>query len=310
MDALETLVREALAAHAGEAPPPDALSWPPEPHRRQWPYVAIVAAAVAAVAVVLALVRDGGDDTRSQPAGPPPTFAPVPPGMNEVSYHGITLVVPDDVPYGPAAVCSPVGVHSFDPNAGALDCSAPPFGTGKEMRVDLKPYHGTSAELGGPLRPNSTEERDLPGPGVSVTVEALTHDEAQAVIDSIRVTPVDRNGCAATLPALDNAPANELLPGTPASASECYYTADGDSAFLLYSLAIDPGRVPRVVSAIQGLPDGPGVRDRLQRTLHFVFRYPDGSTRVIEEVGVIDPELTDGEHVVHDPDNAVAQAFD
>lgn len=313
MDALEMLVRDALAEHAGEAPSPGRLVLPDGPSRRRWPYVALAAAAVVAVAVGILVVRDGSHS--AAPAAP--RFAPIPPGLNEVSYHGITLQVPDNLPLGPTAGCEHVGVRTFDPHAASVSCghiSIIPAPMEAGTLVVLSPYQDQDLqELGGPLAPRPNQTLDLRRPGVSVYVEAPTRREVRAIIGSVRITPVDRNGCAATLKPLHNPPASSLLPGHPTAAGECVYTDDVASrAFLLQSLRVDPGRVGRLVEAVQELPSGAG-RDDLgfAHVTRYVFGYADGGRRVIEVRTDHHPAtVTDGQHVAHDPDNAIAQAFD
>jgi hypothetical protein len=311
MDALETLVRDALAEHAAEAPAPDRLLAGPhsaERTGRRWPYALAAAAAVAAVAVSAVLLRSGA----SHSSGPatPPTFAPIPPGMNEVSYHGITIQVPDNLPVGPAAVCQPAGVRTYDPHAPQVSCArVPPSSGDGGTIVDLRPI---ALKLGNPRGQRPNQELDLPGPGVSVYVEAPTREQVRTIIASVRVTPIDRNGCAATRPALRNPAAATLLPGNPTAAGECVYTyvASGP-AFLLQSGRVDPDRLRRLTTAIQGLPAGAGVPDAaFSHVTRYVFDFADGSERTIEVRYGHPPTVTDGQHVAHDPDNSIAGAFD
>jgi hypothetical protein len=314
MDALETLVREAFAEHAHEAPGLSQLTVPEGPARRRWPYALLASAVVAAVAVGIAIaIARGGGSNSAAPAAP--SFAPIPPGMNEVSYHGITLLVPDNLPIGSAAMCQQLGVYTLDPHARVVNCAnipvLPPGGT----TVKLIPYD-LYIEQTGP-RPRSTptfKTLDLPKPGVHVEVSAPNAAEVDAILRSIRVTPVDRNGCAATLPVLDNPPAKELLPGTPSAASECIFTTELRSshpAFLLRSLPVDPDRLARLVAAIRGLPAGSSGRSaELPGAARYLFTYADGSTRTINVTRGDDATVTDGQHVAHDPDNSIAQAFD
>lgn len=302
MDALETLVRDALTSHAADAPGPDALTVPDAVPRR-WPYAVLAAAAVLAVAVGVVATRGGGDHHPA--ATPPPTFAPVPQGMNEVSYHGITFDVPDNVPIGPGAICSQIGVHSYDPHAIIPNCPAREPSDG--LIVWLTPYQNRSQELGNPLSRFAQGHRDLRTPGVSVDVEAPTKREVDAVLDSIRVTPLDRNGCAGVPAALHNASANEILPGKPIAVSECTYTTDMHGRpFLLYSVAED-SRADRIVAAIRGLSPGRGTGIDQPEFTRFVCRYADGSTRVIEQRGQGDATFSDGTHVVN---GSIAYAFD
>ena len=154
----------------------------------------------------------------------------------------------------------------------------------------------------------------MPAPGVSVYIAAPTRQQALAIRDSIRITPVDRNGCVGTLSALQNPPAAELLPGAPIAASECTYTVvplARQPAYLLRSLPVDPDRLGRLVDAITRLPAGAsGHPGELRGAVRYLFTYADGSARAIDVTRGNDPTVTDGQHVAHDPDNSIAQAFD
>lgn len=318
MDALETLVREALAEHAAEAPGPDRLVVPPcsaERGRKRWPHVLLAAAAVAAVAVGVVILRGGSSG--SPPASPKPSFAPILPGMKEVSYHGITIQVPnnlrpsstdcaaprnviDTVDWSLAPLC-PVTIDIQDRRPGTL--------------VRLAPYQNGRPD---PMRiqhqPGVVERRNLPGPGVSVYVAAPTRARVRAIFGTLRVTPVDRNGCVATLPALANPPASGLLPGRPVAASVCTYTRLPNfrvAAYLLRSQSIEHHRLAFLVAAIHGLPAGPGKNfEELPGGVRYLFTYADGSVRAIDARRGDDPSVTDGQHVAHDPTGSIAAAFD
>jgi hypothetical protein len=320
MDALETLIREALAEHAHEAPPPDRLVVPPrsaDRGRRRWPHVLLAAAAVAAVAIGVVVVRGGSSGNPPAAPTPIPTFAPIPPGMNEVSYHGITVQIPDNLRPRYDDCAAPRNVidtvdWTLAPNCPVtIDIQDRRPGT----LVRLAPYqNGRPDSMRIQHQPGVVETRNLPGPGVSVYVAAPTRAQVRAIFDTVRVTPVDRNGCAATRPALSDPPASDLLPGTPTAASECTYTLVPGSravAYLVRSLPVAADRLSRLVAAIDNLPAGSsGHAAELPGSVRYQFTYADGSVRTIDVTRGDDATVTDGQHVAHDPDNSIVGAFD
>jgi hypothetical protein len=312
------LVRDALAEHAQEAPAPDRLVMPSrsaERGRRRWPHVLLAAAAVAAVAVGLVVLRGGSSG--SPPASPKPTFAPIPPGMNEVSYHGITIQIPDNLRPLDTDCAAPRNViitvdWSYAPSCPeTIDSQQRKSGT----LVRLAPYqNGQPDQPRMQHQPGAIARRNFPGSGVSVYVAAPTRAKVQAIFDTVRVTPVDRNGCVATRPALANPPASDLLPGTPTAASECTYTLVPGSyvvAYLVRSLPVATDRLSRLVAAIDDLAAGSsGHPGELPGSVRYLFTYADGSTRTIDVTRGHEPTVTDGDHVAHDPYDSIAQALD
>jgi hypothetical protein len=237
--------------------------------------------------------------------------------MNEVSYHGVTLQVPDNLQQNYTDCAAPRNVIITVDWTLAPSCpetiEAQPRQGGTLVR--LAPYQNDRADQ--PHMQDKSDvslRRNLPAPGVSVYIAAPTRQQALAIRDSIRMTPVDRNGCVGTLPALQNPPAAELLPGAPTAASECSYTVVPPArhpAYLLRSLPVDPDRLGRLVAAIRGLPAGAsGHSSELPGSVRYRFTYSDGTVRTIDVTRGDDATVTDGQHVAHDPDNAIANAFD
>ncbi len=215
--------------------------------RRAWLAMGVAAAAVvAAVAVGFAV-----SNARPTPAGQPTVGAaispvPTPAGDTRISYHGLTVFLPQRFDLVTTAGCSlepspatptvrlTTGGPTFSCPAATV---APPPSPGPDA-VSLAPYQPSytaqsrAAQLGPSqitvdgitgYRLSTTEAAlylsrvtdagvvaiTLPGPGVFILVEGPDREAvADALLASARIAPVDDLGCAAQLadPALAPAP--------------------------------------------------------------------------------------------------------
>jgi hypothetical protein len=282
MDRLETLVRDVLAEHADDAPPADGLLDGVGRRRRRLLAALTAAAVVIAVAVGIVVFRPGHDATA--PAGPPP-------GTKAVSYHGITLYVPRDLPARNWVGCGDplpafallrsvdylVGCHAM-PNPPPRPPRVPrrvrllvqlslyPRGAVSGIADTTVSIDGVVARTGyGALQVRDLDLSHsgallIPSLDVSLVVSAPSRTAVAAVLDTVRVTVTDARGCAGRTPAfapVDNAPTPTIVPGHPSSVVQCEYELTEDRAggrFLRDSGTFGGAVAKRLATYITSLP--------------------------------------------------------
>jgi hypothetical protein len=310
------------------------------PRRRtRWGYAVLSAAVVAGVAAALALLPRGhADSARPQPLAPPP-------GTKAVSYHGITIDVPKQLPVqtypcGPPSVSH---VQIEDPGLVAR-CAAPIRGTpaptaalvvtlapaagfkqpipSSSWQVSTRTIAGNTARVGlGRLagRPGVSGELVLDRPGVALSVTAGSRSIVSEILRTTRVTPVDAVGCQSTRASFapaDNSQAPSLVPGTPTSAILCSYDrglSQQKAVWLMGSARLPATVVRRVAGALSVLPPGPahGTGLYIPDPDWIVFSYADGTTRTVAvERNIFPSDVTDGHLVANTDDTTVVDLLD
>lgn len=266
MNVTEDQVRQSLLAHEAEAPDDSGLlssvrAGIGRRRRLQWARAAGVAAAVVAVVVAANLVvHDSGDPRR--PVTPATTSAvPVPPGMQPVSYHGVTVFVPaswrmDALTCGkalegtvivgrpgatPACLVQPtpqvsvVTLEQFTPRALA---EARTFEPWDKRRVDVRVFDDV---------------------GVLLSARSLDEALVRRVLDSARVTPIDHVGCRDRVWSLQPGPRPgrpgaeaRLVPDGARAATICRY----DDNWLARSVRVPPSQLAELTATFNSLPLG------------------------------------------------------
>lgn len=308
MDPLETLVRDALAEHADDAPAPGGLleAVSHRPHRL---LAALTAAAVVmAVAVGIVVFRPNSDGGTSPAAAAP--------GTKPITYHGVTVYVPRALPVR-FVNCSRtlptygvVEVLDEPIHCPLIRYVAPPARP-RPVRLLVNFAAGRPAFARTPVSVDGTPARrgygglhnryvDLSSSGalvvpslhVSVVVSAPTRAAVDAILDTATVTATDANGCptkrASLLPG--NPPATQIVPGYPDSVVRCRYSTVGvrpTTHWLTGSRRFGATTARRVAAMIDTIPPSivprrfPAPTESANST--WIFGYPDGSHR---EIGV------------------------
>lgn len=349
MDPMETLVRETFSDRAEDAPGAGGLldavrAADTSAGRHRWWYAGLAAAVVAAIAVGMVTVGQGSNERPTAPHGGP-VITP-PPGYKLASYRGITVAVPKRLPIVGFTCVPPsnevIALDDIAPSCPGFPPSRhrPPVGTVialapssydseyRKLATTPVSIDGQHALRGyGSLRtgldpPGRSGAVVLPSLHLIVGVSAPTRREIDAVLDSIRITPVDANGCRARVSSLQpagNSPAQRLVPGRPVSAVACQYESvaakDGGRA-LIGSYAIDARWTQRLAALINKFPlrtvGSSGIATGPPAYL-LTFRYADGATRQISAAVVperIGEVLTDGRLKATAPDFAVADLLE
>jgi hypothetical protein len=286
MSDLESLVRDALAAHNGMAPGGAGLldavrQRRTRRRRRGWASTALVTAAIVAVATLLTVsAHNGGQNSTVTAPSQSPSPGTIPPGTQPVSYHGVEIFVPaawkinDERCGTPEAntvlvsrsnngLCSdggPTGLTvvriapaTTDPGTIVSDIAA--------LATTATTVDGQPARRGsGVLAYAHTLQHVLvlPGPNVFVSVESPNAKAAATILDSVRITPIDLNGCVdrvttlvATLSSRPDATA-ALVPGRPIRATVCSYS----DFRVIDSEPVPAARLSTLISTFNGLPVG------------------------------------------------------
>ena len=324
MTDLETLIRDTLHEHAQAISPSDLTSRTYTAGHRH-PRLGIglllavvVFALVAAIAMGVAYMRSTrppiGVPASPVPIGVPASpvpigvpASPVPIGDKAVSYHGISLAVPDRfaIDADPCGAPASDAVLSVDdgktlfcpaltlpPNPGVLTQIIglmPDIGSGY-TRLAKQPItiDGTPARIfDGPATGTAI---DIPDPGVLIMITGPDHGTvAHALLATIRITPVDALGCPAQLTSLlptSNPPATTLIPGHPTSGTLCsYMPANPGAAHWL------DGSQPLTATQLTGITDflnrqplagvAPGDSDLRGLAVRYLLTYPDGTHRTL-----------------------------
>jgi hypothetical protein len=217
--------------------------------------VALAVVLVGGGALGVWLLDDRGDDARTE-TGPPITTMPprIPDGLQAVSYHGVEILVPEDWTIGNAHCGTPQGNTVMLP-VGAVDLClvAEPVGL---TVVEVRPVEPGS--LAGDARSDS--ERVLAEPGVVVTVRGPDAALREKILDDVRVTPVDSNGCDDRVASMEHpspsgrpGAAEATVPGEPMSASMCRY----EDLWLARSVPpLSGAELRQVVDQLNALPEG------------------------------------------------------
>lgn len=313
MDRLEILLRDTLDEHAADAP---AELTPSRPRgasrsRARWAAVAAAAAVIAVAGGLLALQSSRQPDHPAAPAGPP-TWLPA--GFKVVSYHGIEIGVPSAL----RLEANPCGQPQYDTvsvDAGMVhgcvpitkqDEVSPPgltvvalSGTGDGSgQTNTIRHTGTTVHVDGKSGrrsyttlatiPGVTGVLTLPDPGVQISVTSPSRTRTDAILDTAHISPVDYLGCAAqpnSLIPAHNLPADELVPGSPASIVTCHYAmvAGWRETWLVGSgPLVEPNRLPALVAALNDLPRTTAAAGRSAGVREWiVFNYPDGTKRKV-----------------------------
>jgi hypothetical protein len=245
---------------------------------------------------------------------PPVSTTPtVPAGYQWVSYDGIEVAVPNDLPVTHSPCARPVNAVYAANDAGYRCPARPPDHTEPPA-----PPGAISVWLGG-----STDGGYTTGPGqlighrtvgdVEVTVAASRQDQIDTILNSIRTVTVDHLGCPAgpaSITPSGQSQSSELVPPGPRSAVVCEFSPIGtnDSYRLVGSRTFTASKLDQLVSTLDALPEhaveNTGVD--LPRYDWIVFHYPDSSTRTIATPTSETPAFaTDGNRTVQDAQSRV-----
>jgi hypothetical protein len=341
MDQLETLVRDALAGHADDAPDGDRLLSGIARRPRRLLAALTAAAVIVAVAVGVVVFRPNNHNSTA-PAAPPP-------GTKPIAYHGITIHVPREM------------------KLTSLDCGAtlPTFGVAEASGAALMcPYHGNSppkhprpvrllvwitplahsvpsfateptsvdgvpARRGyGTLRNryvdlSSSGALVVPSLDAVIVVSAPNRSSIDAILNTAVSTPLDKNGCLAQRASMTpsgNTPSADLVPDRPASVVWCQYTIDANwgarTRWLATSRSYGAAEAVRLAATIDALPRRVTSR---QSSGSFaivdsllIFRYPDGTREIGVDWRPVDRaplQVTDGLHIAYDSESALETAL-
>lgn len=304
MNSLDDLIRDTLAGRAHDVDGL-ALAATPPPRRsgRRWVAVGTVVAVAAAILVAVVLVAPwrGASDRNAGPA-----TAPTPPaGMQWVSYHGITLTVPDSWATGIFFCTRPDRSAVRIGEWSGHSCAANPKGvvTPADATVlylgslsDQTPQGDPTVVEGQPARrfvyPAGESEPGFlqyqlltAGVVIQISGPGMTDEN---ILAGLRYTPVDDLGCAATIaadPIPADTPAGPITLPTPTAVTVCDYAPvwSGYGGYLMGSRVLTADERTALVAAIDAaLPwsDPPTDNGQLQAdSLIYQFTMADGSTR-------------------------------
>jgi hypothetical protein len=299
MDALETLVRDTLADHAADAPSDDRLlaAVTEAPRRRPWLAGGLAAALVLGIAVGAVVLRNPGHHA----AVAAPSVAA---GYRSVSYHGITVEVPNWLGTSYSWCVPPrnevVAEDGIARMCPALPRRKPPgvvvsLGTttfGSEGYADLATtpvlVDGHPAKRGygrlesGYDRLGNSGTIVMTDSGVVVGVSAPTRSEIDSILNSVRVTPIDALGCVDQQPPMDDA-RYQRVPADPKVATACAYStlSAGTKEWLIGSARVTGDRPSMIVTAAHDWIGQTGPRSADQPMYLITLAYKDGSTRTI-----------------------------
>lgn len=240
--------------------------------------------AVAVTLLAAVAAGCGGADGRAGGAEPPPA-----PGLRPVSFHGLTIDVPQDWPVNALRCASPVKntVVIAPLVVTYCDLDQPP---GLSV-VELAPLGRGPIDHGEPGRTRIVVRR--PELDAQVTITSPDAALARQIAGSVRRTPVDFAGCADQVGQLraPDRPAPQrpgadrvLVPGQPVQGGVCRYEA----GWLARSASLTGDRLAELVGTLNRLPHGSSRRDPRtflaeavcpeERTRGVVvhFRYGDG----------------------------------
>lgn len=287
MDALETLVRDVLHEHAGEAP-----TVVPELSRRHRRWLPALAAALLVAGLAVAAVTSRGGGSTSVP---PSTFH-APPGYRPLSYHGITLAVPKNLPkiisscgtwqdavvvsdgVGHGCVSGPpnppqrhtqVMLDSFDPHVSI------PGVTWRAGVIDgISIRRGTAVSDWFTGRPSPIGLLEVRALDFSLEMYAPQRSTIDKVLDSVQITPVDAVGCPDRLSGQFDPP----VATKPSSVSVCEYGlgSQGSTKWLVASTRAERGQFAALTIAMRDRPD-----PSYPTPFVGVFRYPNGTSRFV-----------------------------
>lgn len=332
MSDLEQLITDTLRERAGALPaaelPRLALAVRPRRRRVVW---TVATAAVVAAALVVGVATWQGSRHRAASSG---VVAPVPAGLQEVSYHGITLDVPSSWVVT-RAWCSAPTVDAVVPDDGwGYSCpyrGGPSPTAAPVSRVDLQPY---GPERTGVLDAQSLATRPvvvdghparegagalatvaavsvlaIPDPGVLVTVTGPAQRTAAALFASVRIVPVDRLGCRSHLTSATptgNPAADRLVPPGPVAGVVCQYLSVlpyGSGYWLVGSRVLSQDRVAAIARGRVGRAAPKPFQDSAGWLVWYQLGYPGGGRRTVAVSEGFAPELaTDGRRTVVFPD--------
>jgi hypothetical protein len=295
MDAMETLVRETLAEHAADAPSDERLlaTVTDAPPRRPWLAGGLAAALVLGIAAGAVALRN----TRYHAETAAPT---VPAGYRSVSYHGISLNVPSrlrlnyqpclpprnevDIFVGEVISCPPVEhpespgtVVELVPYRFRRDYRSVPTTSQQVSGDDVRRGFG-SAQWRTGKRP--TGVIFAPSAGVVVAVTAPTRTAIDAILDSVRLTPVDALGCPSREP---KEPESERAGLHPLSAIVCVYSllGPGTTDSLAASGVLSERDAVATAAAVRSWITATGPVRRSAQQYRITFTYADGSTQTV-----------------------------
>lgn len=321
MNSLEDLVRNTLAARAHDVDGL-ALATTPPPRRtaRRWAAVGTVVAVAAAILVAVVLVapwRGAPDRKATPPAIPTP-----PTSMQWVSYHGITLTVPDSWavdrfactrPAASAVIVPEVGFASscpYRPNQPTtptdamvirLDALGEAPAQGDPITVDGRPAWRFVSD-GGPGE-RAYLQVQLPAAGVSLTIDSADLDDRE-LLAGITYTPIDANGCTAQLTSdlvSDALPSGMVEAGELTGGSICEYATADAGRYLNGSRRMTDADIAGIQTAFKSATPWTEA-DRGQGfislgTLVYRVTRPDGDVQMLAVEGIGEGiGVTDGRH--------------
>ncbi len=295
-----------------------------------------VAAAAAVVVIAGIAVAISRSHSHGAPAaGPNVTTSPpaptAPAGMISVGYFGITVTVPKSFAVGPV-VCYPPTRDSVVPDTGETASCPARLGNGPSPRrgltvVYLQPssvgtdrippdrhttVDGVPARTGDGYASFHRRASVLLIPRNDVTVEAIapTYAATHRILQSVHIAPVDAHGCtdhATGLAAASNPRASTILPGRPVSAVACEYMP---GYRLIGSGALSPKFLRHAIDALDGARTGSTRYFRRLLFVRYIFRYADGSRRMIDADLDYEPfTATDGQHTVSSSNMILPRAY-
>jgi hypothetical protein len=242
-----------------------------ERRRRRRRFGAIAVSTVITVSsvafVVFALTRGGSGET------PVASGTPIPASLGQViGFHGLEVTVPaswkiNDATCGTprsdtvirdigatetCLVTRPPGISSLQ----LLDNPDPWLPQLRSIRT-ITNQHGVQLERGtisgGPAV-------YVPDVRVMMFVDTVTNAGSSAIIDSIRLTDIDPNGC--TMHEMQLGPPSSyqpdasmhdvLIPGSPSSIAICHYV----DHWLVSSTTVAGQEMTNLISVVNGLPEG------------------------------------------------------
>jgi hypothetical protein len=241
-----------------------------------------------------------------------PTTAAVPAGYKLVSYDGIELAVPDDLPVTHSPCAPPVDAV-FAATGGVYSCPAHSPGQSTPLPATaIGVWLGPSAPDGKVATTHEpTGHRTVAG--VPVTVTAPTQAQVDTILDSIRTVTVDDLGCPARPASISPSgqPSSAtLVQAGPSSAVVCEFSPVGPYGGYrqVGSYRLAASKLAGLVTTLDALPEhaarntgaGPSEYDWV------VFAYPDGRTRTVGVQMTASPSyITDGNRTVEDAQSRV-----
>lgn len=281
MSDLASLVRDALAAHEQAAPGGAGLldavrQRRTRRRRRAWTGATIVTAAIVAVATLLTVSAHGGGQTSTVTApSQPPDPSTIPPGAQAVSYRGIEVFVPAEWKLNDARCGTPESSTVLATGGPTLACdtggpsgltvvrlATTPDGFVEGINTHPTTVDGQPARRGSGIPTNGGATVKyvliLPGPGVVVSVESPNASTANHLLDAVRITPVDLNGCVDRVTTLVAPPrgradaAAVLVPGSPIRATVCSYS----DFRVTDSAPVSASGLPQLIGTLNALPVG------------------------------------------------------